>query len=91
MKEDEVKIYLSLLKKKWKVSSNLESISRRFEFKDFVEAMVFVNKMADIAEEQGHHPDIHIYYNKVDVLLTTHAIKGLSTNDFILASKVEVL
>lgn len=91
MKEDEVKIYLSLLKKKWKVSNNLESISRRFEFKDFVGAMVFVNKVADIAEEQGHHPDIHIYYNKVDVILTTHAIKGLSTNDFILASKVEVL
>ena len=53
--------------------------------------MDFVNKVAPIAEEQGHHPDIYIYYNKVDIALTTHAIKGLSVNDFLVAAKVELL
>jgi 4a-hydroxytetrahydrobiopterin dehydratase len=53
--------------------------------------MIFVNTVADIAEEQGHHPDIEISYNKVEIELTTHAIGGLSVNDFILASKIEIL
>jgi 4a-hydroxytetrahydrobiopterin dehydratase len=68
-----------------------EVIEREFGFKDFKEAMSFVNGMAEIAEEQGHHPDIHIYYNKVRVELTTHKIKGLSSNDFILAAKIDEL
>ena len=91
MKEDEIGIYLSYLKTPWEVSSDSKSIKRQFKFKDFMEAMEFVNKVAEIAEEQGHHPDFSIYYNKVDILLTTHAIKGLSTNDFIMASKIEVI
>ncbi len=91
MKEEEAKTYLSLLKKPWVLADDLKSISLRFGFKNFLEAMDFVNKVAPIAEEQGHHPDIYIYYNKVDIALTTHAIKGLSVNDFIVASKVELL
>lgn len=91
MKEEEAKTYQSLLKKPWKISDDLKSISLRFEFKNFLEAMYFVNKVAPIAEEQGHHPDIYIYYNKVDITLTTHAIKGLSVNDFLIAAKVELL
>ena len=61
---------------------------RLFLFKDFKEAMVFVNRVADIAEQEGHHPDLSIFYNKVAVALWTHAVGGLSVNDFILASKI---
>lgn len=91
MEEEEIKTYLSLLKTPWEVSEDSKKISKKFKFKDFKEAMGFVNKIADVAEEQGHHPDINIFYNKVDIKLTTHAIKGLSTNDFIVASKIELV
>lgn len=90
MGDEEIEKYLSLLKFKWIVIGS-KSISREFKFKDFKESMSFVNKIAEIAEEQGHHPDIEISYNKVVITLTTHAIGGLSTNDFIVASKVETL
>ena len=65
-----------------------KKIQREFKFKDFVEAMKFVNKVADLAESEDHHPDIHIYWNKVKLVLWTHAIGGLSENDFIMAAKV---
>ena len=63
-------------------------IFRAFKFKNFVEAMQFVNKVAEIAENEQHHPDIFISYNKVRIELWTHAISGLSENDFILAVKI---
>jgi 4a-hydroxytetrahydrobiopterin dehydratase len=66
-------------------------IERTFQFKDFQEAMRFVNHVAEIAESEGHHPDIHIYYNRVRLELSTHKIKGLSQNDFILAAKIDAL
>lgn len=91
MGSEEVATYLTLLKTPWEVTSGGKAISKKFSFKNFKEAMVFVNKIAEIAESEGHHPDIEIMYNKVKVFLTTHAIKGLSTNDFILASKIELL
>lgn len=91
MDGEEIKTYLSLLKTPWEVSQDSRSVSKHFKFKSFKDAMGFVNKIAVIAEEQGHHPDISIYYNKVDIILTTHAIGGLSTNDFIMASKIELL
>lgn len=64
-------------------------IKKLFTFKNFKEAIRFVNSVADIAESEGHHPDMVISYNKVDVSLWTHAIGGLSQNDFILAAKIE--
>lgn len=91
MDEKEIKIYLTLLKTPWTVSTDKKKIEKKFEFKDFKKAMKFVNKVAEIAEGEGHHPDIGIYYNKVSISLSTHAIKGLSTNDFILASKIELV
>jgi len=63
-------------------------IRRQFKFKDFVEAMKFVNKVADLAESEGHHPDIKIVYNRVNLDLFTHAVGGLSENDFIMAAKI---
>jgi 4a-hydroxytetrahydrobiopterin dehydratase len=64
-------------------------IFKEYKFKDFTGAMNFVDKVAKIAESEGHHPDIHINYNKVLLELTTHAIGGLSENDFIVAAKVD--
>ncbi len=72
----------------WVIDEAGREISKEFEFKDFAEAMKFVNKVAEIAESEGHHPDIHVFYNKVKLNLSTHAIGGLSENDFILAAKI---
>ena len=66
-------------------------ISRKFEFKDFLGAMGFVSKMAALAEEEQHHPDFCVHYSRVDVTLWTHAVGGLSENDFILASKLDAI
>jgi 4a-hydroxytetrahydrobiopterin dehydratase len=75
----------------WSLSEGGTRLARRFEFRDFVQAMEFVNRVAGIAEAQGHHPDIAIHWNKVDLLLWTHAIGGLHENDFILAAKIDKL
>lgn len=67
-------------------------IEKTLKFKDFKEAMAFVNKVGTIAEEEGHHPDIKLHdWNKVTLTLSTHSIGGLSENDFILASKIDDL
>lgn len=88
--EEEIKKYMTELKEGWEVQDNIK-IQKLFKFKDFKEAMVFVNKVADLAESEGHHPDININYNKVDITLWTHAIGGLSENDFILAAKIDII
>ena len=75
----------------WKLEENGARLVRRFEFEDFKKAIEFVNRVAEIAEEQGHHPDIAIHWNKVDLVLWTHKIGGLHENDFILAAKVDQL
>ncbi|MEM4296008.1 MAG: 4a-hydroxytetrahydrobiopterin dehydratase [Candidatus Anstonellales archaeon] len=76
--------------KGWTLNRNgIHKISKYFVFKNFVDAMAFVNNVALIAEQEGHHPDIHISYNKVLIESYTHAIKGLSENDFILAAKID--
>jgi 4a-hydroxytetrahydrobiopterin dehydratase len=68
-----------------------KEIARDFRFKDFREAMKFVNDVAAIANEQDHHPDIFISYNKVRMTVSTHKIGGLSLNDFIVAAKIDEL
>lgn len=71
----------------WEVSDG-KKIRREFKFKDFRGSINFVRKVADLAEAEGHHPDIYIFYNVVRLELSTHAVRGLSENDFILAAKV---
>jgi 4a-hydroxytetrahydrobiopterin dehydratase len=66
-------------------------ISREFEFADFAESMAFVNRVAALAEEHDHHPDIHISYNRVRLDCTTHKVGGLSEKDFALAEAVDGL
>ncbi len=75
----------------WGLAENATRLVRRFEFGDFVEAIKFVNRVAEVAEREGHHPDIAIHWNKVDLTLWTHKIGGLHENDFILAAKVNRL
>ncbi len=83
---EQVKNYLSMVEG-WSLEG--DRIGKRYEFEDFVQAMAFVNRMAEAAEEQGHHPDFSVHYNRVDVTIWTHAIGGLSENDFILAAVVD--
>lgn len=65
------------------------SIRRQWMFKDFKQAIAFINAVANLAEVEGHHPDIHLTgWNKVELVLSTHAISGLSENDFIVATKI---
>ncbi len=68
-----------------------ETVEREFRFKDFREAMDFVNQVAAVANREDHHPDLSISYNKVRITLTTHKIKGLSMNDLIVAAKIDRL
>jgi 4a-hydroxytetrahydrobiopterin dehydratase len=64
-------------------------LHKDFKFKDFMESIGFVNNLAEVAEKEDHHPNISIQYNKVSIDLWTHAINGLSENDFILAAKMD--
>jgi len=75
----------------WRLTDDGKSLRRHLEFKDFVAAMRFVNEVAALAEDEGHHTDIAIFWNKVELTLSTHAIGGLSNNDFILAAKINEL
>ncbi len=67
------------------------AIERQFEFKDFVDAMRFVNRIADAAEAAGHHPDIRIVYNKVTLQLTSHDSGGITARDVKMAEKINAL
>jgi len=72
----------------WELNRAVQKISREFKFKNFVEALAFVNKVGEISESEGHHPDIKLSYGKVKIEIWTHTIYGLSENDFILATKI---
>ena len=75
----------------WRLEQNATRLERRFEFEDFKKAIEFVNRVAEIAEQEGHHPDFAIHYNQVDLILWTHKIGGLHQNDFILAARINRL
>lgn len=81
---------LNDLDKDWMLVDEL-SLERTFKFKNFALALEFVNKVAVIAEAEGHHPDIDLSYGRVKIKLITHKINGLSRNDFILAAKIDEL
>ena|SRR3989344_1134693 len=76
----------------WQIAADQKSIFRETVFDDFVSAIVFITDVAHIAEEEGHHPNLFLHdYNKVTITLSTHALGGLSENDFILAAKIDAL
>lgn len=66
-------------------------ITKTFKFPNFVKALEFTNRVGELAEEQGHHPDIFLTWGRVDVTTWTHAINGLTESDFILAAKIDRL
>ncbi len=76
--------------KKWTVVEE-HHLTKQFKFKDFKTALEFVNKVSALAEQEGHHPDILLTWGKVEITIFTHAIDGLSENDFILARKIDLL
>ncbi len=76
----------------WEIIKNSEEIyflEKKFKFKDFKKSQDFVNQVGNISEEEGHHPDIHYGWGYAKIDITTHAIKGLCENDFILAAKID--
>jgi 4a-hydroxytetrahydrobiopterin dehydratase len=78
------------LKQDWQVVKE-HHLEREFKFKDFKEALGFTNKVGELAEQQGHHPDIALSWGKVKVTIWTHKIDGLTESDFVLAAKVDKL
>ena len=81
--------YMKELKEGWSLIDDAHLLAKSFRFKNFAETMKFVNATAKIAEEEDHHPDLTVSYDNVGVELMTHAIHGLSENDFILAAKID--
>jgi 4a-hydroxytetrahydrobiopterin dehydratase len=77
------------LTRQWQLAADARSIRREFKFKDFYRTMSFVNALAHIANIEDHHPDLEVGYSYCRVLFTTHAIGGLSENDFICAAKID--
>ena len=74
----------------WQVV-NEHHLQRTYRFKDFRESLQFVNRVGELAEEQGHHPDICFGWGKADVTIWTHKIDGLTESDFVLAAKIDKL
>jgi 4a-hydroxytetrahydrobiopterin dehydratase len=74
----------------WRVV-NEHHLAKAFKFPDFRAALTFVNKVGELAEEQGHHPDIYLAWGKVEITIWTHKIDGLTESDFILAAKIDRL
>lgn len=75
----------------WQVANDHKSIARNFKFKNFYQSMAFVNAVAWIANQENHHPDLEVGYNYCLVKFTTHAVDGLTQNDFICAAKIDAL
>jgi 4a-hydroxytetrahydrobiopterin dehydratase len=73
----------------WQLADDAKLIRREFKFKDFYRTMSFVNAIAHIANIEDHHPDLEVGYGYCRVVFSTHAIKGLSENDFICAAKID--
>ena len=91
LNKKEAEALMPELDAEWMLIDEAHLLARSFRFKDFKETMEFVNKVAAIAERQGHHPDLTISYGSATVELMTHAIGGLSENDYILAAKIDTL
>lgn len=75
----------------WKLNEVADKITRDFNFKNFKQTMFFINAVAFVCENDGHHPDINFGYNYCNISLTTHELGGLSENDFIIATKINQL
>ncbi|MDI9817601.1 MULTISPECIES: 4a-hydroxytetrahydrobiopterin dehydratase [unclassified Legionella] len=88
---EQIKQLMPQLHNKWIVQNDNKEIKRSFSFADFYETMAFVNAIAWIANTENHHPDLEVGYNYCHVRFMTHALEGLSHNDFICAAKIDAL
>ncbi len=88
---EQIQHLMPQLTKAWGVTEDYKAIKKSFSFNNFYETMAFVNAIAWIANVENHHPDLEVGYNYCHVLFTTHALNGLSHNDFICASKIDQL
>jgi 4a-hydroxytetrahydrobiopterin dehydratase len=84
----EIKELKGHLKSDWEISET-KKLSKEYVFVNYLHTMDFVDKVAQLAESEGHHPVMHVYYGRVVIELWTHAINGLSENDFIMAYKID--
>ena len=75
----------------WTVNDEQKMIYKKFTFKTFKQALNFTNKVGELADIEGHHPDVSLGWGYSLIMLHTHAIKGLSINDFIMASKIDII
>lgn len=91
LNDQEVEGYLSSINPAWRQLTDKPIIIRTFKFKSFSKTMFFVNALAYMADQQGHHPDVEFGYNYCKVKFTTHEAGGLTVNDFICAKKVDNL
>jgi 4a-hydroxytetrahydrobiopterin dehydratase len=82
---------LTQISGEWVLTENAHAIRREFRFRDFYRTMSFVNALAHLANIEDHHPDLEVGYNYCRVTYTTHAIRGLSENDFVCAAKVDLI
>jgi 4a-hydroxytetrahydrobiopterin dehydratase len=87
---DDIKSLLAKLDSGWQVVDD-HHLKKEFRFRNFRQALAFTNVIGELADDQGHHPDIHLAWGIVGIKIWTHAINGLSDNDFILAAKIDKL
>lgn len=90
LKGAELRVLVDELGGGWRVAGN-HHIEKDFTFPDFASALAFTNEIGALAEEEGHHPDIHLAWGKVRVTIWTHVIDGLTRSDFVLAAKIDAL
>jgi len=88
LQKQQISSFMNHIHGDWRLVDD-KKISREFSFVNYSHAIDFVNRVAEVAEEEDHHPVLHIYYARVAVELWTHAINGLSENDLILAAKID--
>ncbi|MSR70675.1 4a-hydroxytetrahydrobiopterin dehydratase [Candidatus Kaiserbacteria bacterium] len=88
---DQVEVLMQQLSPEWMLIDQHRMLARTFRFKNFQEALDMANKIGKIAEEENHHPDLTVAWGSLGVELMTHAMDGLSENDFIVAAKIDEL
>lgn len=91
LSDDEVSQLQGEIDPAWEVVDSHAKLRRRIRTYDFGESMALAVRIGYIAEAEGHHPDLHVHWGRLVVDLTTHAAKGLTLNDFILAAKIDAL
>lgn len=76
----------------WRLTAGNKAVRREWRMQNFVHALNFLNQVGQLAEQEGHHPDLHLTgYRNVAIVISTHAVGGLTENDFILAAKIDTL